>query len=187
MSDRAFPSASSKAVEAAAPTVINVEPTVEVDLSSRGWARLSSWRSISPTAAFWTFLVAHVASWTITPILCCPNAPLDLIEMVFWGREWQWGYPKHPPLVSWLAAAIVACTGANTWGLFLASQVAIGVAFWCAWRLGREITSPRTALLGVVILEGCLFFNVNGVALNNNVGLYPFWALSALCFYWAIG
>jgi hypothetical protein len=38
----------------------------------------------------------------------------------------------------------------------------------------------------VLALEGSLFLTFEGTVFNNNVGLYPFWALSILFFYWAL-
>ena len=57
---------------------------------------------------FWIFAVVHLAVWVLVPVLTHPNAPLDVVEIVYWGHEWQWGYVKHPPLPSWLSEAAVA-------------------------------------------------------------------------------
>lgn len=40
----------------------------------------------------------HAAVWTTLPTLLYPNLPLDLIEALVYGREWQLGYDKLPPL-----------------------------------------------------------------------------------------
>lgn len=61
---------------------------------------------------FWGIVAAHVFVWTLLPTLTQPSAPLDAVEMLFFGREWQWGYFKHPPLPAWLAeAAFRVCGG----------------------------------------------------------------------------
>jgi hypothetical protein len=42
-----------------------------------------------PAAAFLTFALAHAAIWTILPYALYANLPLDLIEALTYGREWQ--------------------------------------------------------------------------------------------------
>src|SRR5262245_29838461 len=51
-----------------------------------------------PERAFAAFLALHVVVWTALPTLLYPNLPLDLIEALTYGREWQLGYDKLPPL-----------------------------------------------------------------------------------------
>ena len=48
------------------------------------------------------FLALHAGVWTALPTLLYPNLPLDLIEALVYGREWQLGYDKLPPLPWWL-------------------------------------------------------------------------------------
>ena len=55
-----------------------------------------------PQAAFGGFLALHFAVWTALPALLYANLPLDLIEALTYGREWQLGYDKLPPLPWWL-------------------------------------------------------------------------------------
>src|SRR5215472_6329515 len=51
-----------------------------------------------PGMAFATFAGLHMAVWTALPTLLYANLPLDLIEALTYGREWQLGYDKLPPL-----------------------------------------------------------------------------------------
>ena len=44
--------------------------------------------------------------WTALPALLYPNLPLDLIEALTYGREWQLGYDKLPPLPWWLVEIV---------------------------------------------------------------------------------
>jgi 4-amino-4-deoxy-L-arabinose transferase-like glycosyltransferase len=114
-----------------------------------------------------------------------PNAPLDLIEWLAWGREWQWGYHKHPPLPAWIAEIFFQLAGHRVWGVYLASYLCIAVCLWCVWRLGCTIATPSRALLSALALEGLVFFNYDTAEFNNNVVLNATWALMILCFYHA--
>ena len=48
------------------------------------------------------FLTVHVLIWWLLPALLQHNLPLDVIELLAWGREWQIVYYKHPPLPAWI-------------------------------------------------------------------------------------
>jgi len=49
-----------------------------------------------PEAAFAAFLALHLVIWTALPALLYPNLPLDLIEALTYGREWQLGRRSAP-------------------------------------------------------------------------------------------
>src|SRR5262245_49568043 len=59
---------------------------------------------------FWSWLVGRTLLWIALSVLTIPNAPLDVIEQLFWGHEWQLGYHKHPPLAAWIAEAAAHVT-----------------------------------------------------------------------------
>ena len=46
--------------------------------------------------------VAYGLLWSIVPPLLSSSFPLDVAESLSWGREWQWGNYKHPPLAPWV-------------------------------------------------------------------------------------
>jgi 4-amino-4-deoxy-L-arabinose transferase-like glycosyltransferase len=70
--------------------------------------------------------------------------------------------------------------------VYLASQLAMVTCLWTAWRLGRDLLSPGAALLGAAVLECCLYYHFTTSEVNNNVALYPFWALAVLFFHRAL-
>ena len=59
------------------------------------------------------FLALHFAVWTALPALLYANLPLDLIEALTYGREWQLGYDKLPPLPWWLVEIAHRLIGAT--------------------------------------------------------------------------
>jgi 4-amino-4-deoxy-L-arabinose transferase-like glycosyltransferase len=134
----------------------------------------------STTRIFWIFVASHFALWTLLPILFHPNAPLDVVEQISWGREWQLGYYKHPPLAAWLTNAAYLATGGKLWGIFLLSQVSIAVCFWAVWKLAKEMVDEWRALAAVMLLEGVLYFSFTSPEFNPNVLELPMWALVAL-------
>ena len=57
-------------------------------------------KSFSVKAPLWLFL--YFIIWAFAPFILTSSYPLDVPEGIYWGREWQWGYYKHPPLSSWI-------------------------------------------------------------------------------------
>ena len=71
--------------------------------------------------------------WTILPSLLYPNLPLDLIEALTYGREWQLGYDKLPPLPWWLVEIVYRLGGAD-FAYYLLAQLCV-LAESPAWAL----------------------------------------------------
>src|SRR5882724_5688521 len=135
---------------------------------------------------FWGWLVLRTAAWTLLAVAAVPNAPLDLIEWLAWGHEWQWGYPKHPPFPAWAAEVFSWLSPGGVWGVYLAGYLFVAGCLWTVWRLGRELLPPRLALAAVLALEGLIFFTADAAEFNNNVVLDTFWALAVLAFHRAL-
>lgn len=49
------------------------------------------------------FIVLFALIFTVIPMLCRNIIPHDMIENLYWGKEWQLGYAKHPPLFAWVS------------------------------------------------------------------------------------
>ena len=103
---------------------------------------VTRWISASPGRAFAGFLALHVAVWTALPALLYPNLPLDLIEALIYGREWQLGYDKLPPLPWWLVEIAYRLIG-HDFAYYLLAEIAVVAAF--AFVLGAGATVARRA------------------------------------------
>jgi 4-amino-4-deoxy-L-arabinose transferase-like glycosyltransferase len=132
---------------------------------------------------FWAFIALHILVWTVIPVLTEPNCPLDMVEMLYWGRGWQLGYYKHPPLPAWIAESLFQISWGATWPLFCAAQMGVATSFWAAWKLAKEYLAPWPALCASLLLEACVNYNVMSADLNNTIISQPFWALSALMLF----
>jgi 4-amino-4-deoxy-L-arabinose transferase-like glycosyltransferase len=125
--------------------------------------------------------------WTLVPALAYPNAPLDVVEIAAWGREWQWGYHKHPPLPAWLCEiAFQAGFRSGVWPIYLLSQLLVGLTFWSVWKLARQVLPAGAAMVGVVALEGTALYTALTPEFNHSVAVMPFFALASLCFFNAL-
>lgn len=147
----------------------------------------------SPTPSFMSFNIAkrwffwlcsiHLLVWTIIPTWLHKTIPLDTAEGIVWGREWQWGYYKHPPLAAWLSNIAYLLQGSPGFSLYLLSQLAVIVTFWAVWRFSLKMLTPLAALLSVLLLETIYYYSFPTVQFNPNILLLPLWSLLILKFY----
>jgi len=139
----------------------------------------------APGRALAAILLLHAAVWTALPTLLYPNLPLDLIEALIYGREWQLGYDKLPPLPWWLVEIVYRFAG-HDFAYYLLAQVAVVAALWLVWLTARPLTGPVGALVAVLIVDGLHYFNYTAAKFNHDVIQLPFWALAGFAFHRAL-
>src|SRR5712691_5079923 len=144
-------------------------------------AALAAWIERRPDAAFAAFAALHAAVWTALPTALYRNLPLDLIEALTYGREWQLGYDKLPPLPWWLVE-IVHRLFATDLAYYALSQVAIVAAFAAVFATARPLVGAAGALVAVLIIDGLHYFNYTAAKFNHDVIQLPLWALAGLAF-----
>jgi len=135
-----------------------------------------------PLMAFGGFLILHALVWTALPSLLYYNLPLDVIEALTYGREWQAGYDKLPPLPWFLAEITYRAFGVDD-ALYALSQVAVVIAFAIVWLTARQLTGAAGAFAAVLIIDGMNYFNTSATKFNHNVAELPLWALAGFAFY----
>src|SRR5437764_7237993 len=140
-------------------------------------AGLIRWIEFRPGAAFAIFLVLHFTLWTLLPALFYANLPLDLIEALVYGREWQLGYDKLPPLPWWLIEAAHRVFAADI-AYYATAQIAVLVAFALVFAVARPLVGAVGALAVVLIVDGLHYFQYTAVKFNHDVVQLPFWALA---------
>lgn len=136
--------------------------------------------------ALWLFLIGHALVWTLIPALTSETLKLDSIEHLAWGREWQWGYHKHPPLSAWAIKLPALLFPATLWPIYLLAQLFTVAAFFGVWLLARELVPPKRALAAVLTLEAIHFYQLDSIGFNANIALYPIWAFLLLAYWRAI-
>jgi 4-amino-4-deoxy-L-arabinose transferase-like glycosyltransferase len=162
----------------------NLAATAPAPASARA-AGLIRWIKRRPRAAFAGFLAMHFAVWTVLPALLYANLPLDLIEALVYGREWQLGYDKLPPLPWWLIEAVHRTFGADI-AYYATAQVTVVIAFALVFALARPLVGATGALIAVLIADGLHYFQYTAVKFNHDVIQLPFWALAGYAFHAAL-
>jgi 4-amino-4-deoxy-L-arabinose transferase-like glycosyltransferase len=145
-------------------------------------SRLIEWIERRPRAAFGAFLGLHFLVWTALPTLLYANLPLDLIEAVTYGREWQLGYDKLPPLPWWLVEIMYRLFGVDAayYGL---AQLAVTVAFGAVWLTALPLVGARRALIAILIVDGLHYFGFTAVKFNHDVVQLPLWGLAGFALH----
>jgi 4-amino-4-deoxy-L-arabinose transferase-like glycosyltransferase len=146
---------------------------------------LMRWIAAAPGRALACFLLLHAAVWTALPSLLYSNLPLDLIEALMYGREWQLGYDKLPPLPWWLVEIAYRLVG-HDFAYYLLAQIAVAAGFVAVWAMARPLIGPLGALLAVLILDGLHYLNYTSAKFNHDVIQLPFWGLAGFAFHRAL-
>jgi 4-amino-4-deoxy-L-arabinose transferase-like glycosyltransferase len=135
-----------------------------------------------PQTAFAAFLVLHAVVWTALPAILYLNLPLDLIEALTYGREWQLGYDKLPPLPWWTVEIVYRVFGVDT-AYYALAQAVVVVAFVLVWKTARPLVGALGALVAILIIDGMHYFNFTAAKFNHDVIQLPFWALAGFAFH----
>lgn len=149
---------------------------------SRG---LAAWINARPGQAFAAFLALHAAVWTALPALLYPNLPLDLIEALMYGREWQLGYDKLPPLPWWLVQLAYQFVGYD-FVYYLLAQIAVVAAFAFVFQMARPLVGAVGALVAILVVDGLHYLNYTSAKFNHDVIQLPFWAMAGFAFHRAL-
>ena len=144
-------------------------------------AALAAWIERWPAAAFAAFAALHAAVWTALPSVLYKNLPLDLIEALTYGREWQLGYDKLPPLPWWVVEVVYRLFGSEV-AFYALSEVVILATFALVFATARPLVGAVGALVAVLIIDGLHYFNYTAAKFNHDVIQLPFWALAGFAF-----
>jgi 4-amino-4-deoxy-L-arabinose transferase-like glycosyltransferase len=92
-------------------------------------------------AAVWVFTVSHHHT----------ALHHDMAEQFVWAHAWQLGYPKHPPLPTWLFMSVLTVLPPVPSTLYGLSALCIGLTGVFTYLAARELL-PERAAIGVALL-----------------------------------
>src|SRR5262245_8439211 len=141
-----------------------------------------TWIAEAPGPALGAVLLLHTVVWTILPTALYPNLPLDLIEALVYGREWQLGHDKLPPLPWWMVEVVYRVVGRD-FAYYLLAQITVIAALWLIWLTALPLVGAIGALVAVLIVDGLHYLNFTSVKFNHDVIQLPFWALAGYAFH----
>jgi 4-amino-4-deoxy-L-arabinose transferase-like glycosyltransferase len=125
-------------------------------------------------------LYLQLVLWTLIPAFTYASAPLDVLENIGWGREWQLGYYKHPPLQAWLSYGAFLLGNGRMWPIYLVSQLCVVATQLGVFALVRDIAGARRGLWAVLLFAVSYYATLPTPEFNANVLQMPLWIWSAL-------
>src|ERR1700688_2458069 len=139
--------------------------------------RLAAWLSAlasDPKASPWLvigFAAAHTVLWTIILIYlkAAQAIHMDVAEAFAWGRKFQWGYGKHPPLSGWVAGLWFQVFPVANWSTYALAMVTLGCGLLICWLIALRVVDRRRAFFTVVMLALYPIFNFKGFKYNPDL------------------
>jgi 4-amino-4-deoxy-L-arabinose transferase-like glycosyltransferase len=126
----------------------------------------------------------HLILWTIVPYFSNKNLPLDVIEALAWGQDFDFGYNKHPPLSAWIPGLLFKIFANKDWVYYLLSQVFIVISFIFLWKISSIFFKKKTLiLLSIISIEGIAFYSFETPQFNVNICQIPLWIIT-IYFFW---
>ena len=127
---------------------------------------------------------AYAAVWTLYGVIAksTQDVNADMAEMVIWAREPALGYPKHPPLLAFVAKLWFSIFPYTDWAFTLLAVITVSGGIYLAIELNgiwleREKRAAVPFLLAVIP-----FYNFLGLKFDQNSALIPLWALAMWAF-----
>jgi 4-amino-4-deoxy-L-arabinose transferase-like glycosyltransferase len=110
--------------------------------------------------------------------------PLDVIEALAWGQDFDLGYNKHPPLSAWIPGLLFKIFGNKDWIYYLLSQVFIVISFLFLWKLSSFFLNKKSQiLLSILTIEGIAFYTFDSPQFNVNICQIPLWIGTVYFFF----
>ena len=125
---------------------------------------------------FYLLCLYHLIIWTLVPYFSNKNLPLDVIEALAWGQDFDLGYNKHPPLSAWIPGLLFKIFGNKDWVYYLLSQIFIVISFIFLWKLSPFFLKKKIQiLLSILTIEGIAFYTFETPQFNVNICQIPLW------------
>jgi 4-amino-4-deoxy-L-arabinose transferase-like glycosyltransferase len=134
-------------------------------------------RSRMARRAAWALAALFVA-WATLPPLVMPNISHDVAEGLAWGRGWQLGYYKHPPLQAWLLEFARLAFGTSAFAYAWLSAACAVICHFAVWRAALRLVEPVTAFWASAALQAVYYHTYVIPEFNPNVLQLPAFALA---------
>jgi 4-amino-4-deoxy-L-arabinose transferase-like glycosyltransferase len=99
----------------------------------------------------------------------------DMTEAWAWGKEFQLGYAKHPPMSAWVAGIWFWVMPRSQWSFYLLSAVNVAAALVGVWMLAGLFLGTRGRWAAMLLLALTPSFNLWALKFNANAPLLSTW------------
>ncbi|WP_194468470.1 glycosyltransferase family 39 protein [Bradyrhizobium sp. CCBAU 53340] len=129
-------------------------------------------------------IACFVAVWTLYLVIAYAGGGLhpDTLEAWTLGRNFAWGYHKHPPLMGWIAASWTSVFPLNDWSLQAMAMVNAGLALFFVDLVTRQFVTGHKRVLVLLLLMLTPAYQFHAQRFNANSVLLATWPLATWCF-----
>ncbi|MBO6056091.1 MAG: glycosyltransferase family 39 protein [Alphaproteobacteria bacterium] len=89
------------------------------------------------------FILIYITVFSLIPILTRNVIPFDMVENLYWGKEWQLGYEKHPPLFAWISQAFFKLSFSIPESLYVLTQLNLLLGLVFIFKISQLIYNDR--------------------------------------------
>ncbi|MCG2630858.1 glycosyltransferase family 39 protein [Bradyrhizobium sp. WYCCWR 13023] len=129
-------------------------------------------------------IACFVASWTLYLAIAYAGGGLhpDTLEAWTLGRNFAFGYHKHPPLMGWVAASWTFVSPVGDVSLQLMAMVNAGLALFFVDCVARQFVTGHKRILVLLLLMLTPAYQFHAQRFNANSVLLATWPLATWCF-----
>jgi 4-amino-4-deoxy-L-arabinose transferase-like glycosyltransferase len=106
----------------------------------------------------------------------------DMVEAYVWGRQFELGYYKHPPLWAWIAGGWFSILPRTAWAFALLCGVNVAAGLWGSWLLIGQFASGDRRLAAFLLLLVTPFYGFTAYVFNANSIFISLWPWTAYAF-----
>jgi len=106
----------------------------------------------------------------------------DVLEAWTFGRNFDWGSAKHPPLMGWIARAWTSAFPLTDWSFQLLALVNSATALWFVDLISRRFVTGDKRIIVLLLLMLPPTYQFFAQRFNANAVLLPVWPAATYCF-----
>ncbi len=156
------------------------------DLAPARWRRpFLKW--LDGVEAGWAIpllLIGFIAIWMVYLRIAYLSGDLhpDVLETWSFGRTWQWGNSKHPPLVGWVVYLWTSVFPLTDWSFELLAMINSAIALWSVDLISRHFVKGDKRIVVLLLLMLLPVYQFHAQRFNANAILLATWPLATYCF-----
>jgi len=129
-------------------------------------------------------LICFVAIWMVFLAIAYLSGDLhpDALETWTLGRNFEWGNPKHPPLMGWVARAWTSVFPLTDWSFQLLAMTNSAIALWAVDLISRRFVRGDKRVVVLLLLMLLPTYQFHAQRFNANTVLLAIWPLATYCF-----
>lgn len=99
--------------------------------------------------------------FSVIPMVTRNVIPYDMIENLYWGKEWQLGYAKHPPLFAWTSYIFYRICGSIPESLYILTQLNLLLGMFFVFKIAQMVLQDdekACASVAIFLCSGAAVF-----------------------------